>query len=238
MAYVQSASISSDGTTSTTVAVTFGSNVTAGNLIALFVVFNSGANIIDTVADSLGNTYVLADTAVGFAGDSHATYYAKNITGGACTVTVTLTASVGYRSLVVHEASGLDTTAPLDQHVINTQTTPGTGANAVTSGSVTTTTDGQYIFGATHVNNVGAGVTVTPGTGLTGRESIDGGADSAPLESEDLIQTSAGAIAATFTQSVDNNVTTAIMTFKAAGGGATAWGPLLALQNNRLVIAA
>ena len=236
MAYVQSASISTDGTAATTVAVTFPGNVTAGNLIALFVAFNNVANIIDSVTDSLGNTYTLVDTALNFASDSHASYYAKNITGGACTVTVTFTASVGYRSLTVHEVSGLDTTAPLDQHAINTQVAPDIGTDAVTSGSVTTTTNGQYIFGACHVNNTGAGLTVDPGTGFTGRESIDGGADSAPLESEDQIQPTAGSIAATFTLGANNNTTTCIMTFKAASG-ATAWGPLLARQNNRLVAA-
>ena len=77
----------------TTVAKAFGSNVTAGNLIVVCVWSpQSASHAVSTVEDSLGNTYELAigpitQSSLGYRGYI---YYAKNIGGGACTVTVTL----------------------------------------------------------------------------------------------------------------------------------------------------
>ena len=116
----------------------------------------------------------------------------------------------GYHNIIAHEISGWNT---LDQHRINPQSAPGTGANAVTSGNVTTTTNGQYIFGATIQDDFGP-IAITPGTGFTERESTDADNATVPQDSEDRIQATAGNIAATFTQNVNKDICTCMMTFK------------------------
>lgn len=221
VAFVQSKSISSTGATSTTIAVTMTSAVTVGNLLAVFVAYGDTGFI--SCADNLGNTYTPVDNSgAAFSGDIARTFYAKITSGGTCTVTVTLSPAVGYRQLVVHEVSGVDTTTPNDKHIINKQTAPGTGANAVTSTAQTTTTNGQYIFGAARICNVGTSKSLAQGTGFTSRENIVGGSDASPLRSEDQIQTTAGSIAATFTGTgiAGDNALVALMTFIAAGGAA------------------
>lgn len=224
-AYVQSNLTQTDGTASTTIVVTLPGAVTVGNWIAVYGAWNSGgvspASRFSSLVDDLGNTYTTVDSLNDTDSDDHRTFYAKVTNGGTPTITLTLTNACGYRSLVAHEVSGLDATAPLDQHTIVNQASPGTGTDGVTTGNVTTTTDGQYIFGATHLNNTTT-QTIAAGTGFTGRESNSGGGDTPPFRSEDQIQSVAGSVAATFTLTVDQHMTTAIMTFKAAaGGGAT-----------------
>jgi hypothetical protein len=98
----------------------FPSNCTAGNLIFYSVVYDgSGGGSQPTVAvtDSQGNTY----TKIGsFFNPTNATYsefgYARNISGGATTVTATFSgssiASAYFKGIAALEISGLDTAAP------------------------------------------------------------------------------------------------------------------------------
>src|ERR1700677_2099700 len=99
------------------VSAVFGANVTAGNLIFVVLVdyspiFGFGS---PTISDTLGNAYTLIQD-LNFAGEQDVRcYYAKNILGGACTVTFTDT--IGSPTdhaitLVCAEYSGLSTTAP------------------------------------------------------------------------------------------------------------------------------
>lgn len=215
-AFVQSKAF--NGFSGTDVAATFDANVTAGNLICGYVMWGwSGAQpTLDSVTDSLGNTYTLlhnpTNATPGALKFAAAMFYAKNISGGADTVTATFSGSVSPRRIVIHEVSGADTTAPLDVSAMLAQSDPGTGTDAVTSGSVTTTASGDYIFGATA--DVSQGTTPVAGTGFTSREGAN------VMRSEDQIQASAGSIAATFTGS--NSIAdyiSGIMTFKPAGGG-------------------
>lgn len=213
-AHVQSAQGSYGGSTSAT--ATFGSNVTTGNLIVVFVDVNSVTATINTPTDTGGNTYTALDTTTGLNSRTKG-FYAKNVTGGSSFgVTATLGAGA-FGSISVHEASGLDTTAPLDQHVGNAQTSVATTTDAVTSTAVTTTTAGQYIAGRTTQDNV-EGITVTQGTGYTAGQTTNNGGQSGKTEYQ--IQSSAGSIAATFTSATaSKNWVTQIATFKAASAG-------------------
>lgn len=219
---------------------TFSASITttSGNLLALSIHFLAGnsANAIVGVGDGT-NTYSLVDeyaAAVAGLNNHLRTYYAQNITGGALTLTVTLSSSsVSYAWINVDEVSGADTTAPLDQHVIQNQDSPGTGADAVTSGAVTTTANGEYVYGATLMAS--ANPTITAGTGFT-QTYTTSPSFNADGTAERLIQTSAGSIAATFTISADARAFTAIATFKAAAAGAgmpTLVGPRFALAGRR-----
>lgn len=223
MGYVQSKSTSTDSTSSTTTAVTLTTaNITPGNKIVGLCFWNNNADDIVSIADnvSASNVYTVVDTLSN--NDIQKTFYADIVVGGAATITVTTTGAHGFRGIVVHEVSGLLAGAP-DKHALVNQAAPGTGTDAVTSGAVVPTTNGQYIFGATHVNNVLV-MTVTPGTGYTGRESIDGTAAISPLESEDQIQVTAASIAATFTENSNQQCATGIMTFKAVAAAGTSIG--------------
>ena len=230
VAFVQSKSLSAPGT-ATTIAVTWTSNTTTGNLICLFVTYLSSTVTVSSVADSQTNTYTQVDFDDNTNGRTDRTYtfYAKNITGGATpTVTVTFSGSVNA-TLIVHEVSGCDTSSPLDQHKI---VPPGyfssTSTDALSTGNVTTTTDGQYIWGVN--SSLGYTSTFVAGTNYTGRETGAGGTCS-----EDRVQTSAGAIAVTFTMTSASGIYSvpAIMTFKAAAAAGGLKIPIVMGQYRR-----
>lgn len=203
----------------TTIAQAFGSNVTAGSLLTCHVYANHG---ISTVADSLTQTFTSAVNVTDGATFSLATFYFANSAAGADTVTVTFAGAVTYASLQCAEYSGVATSSPLDQFTSNNQTTPGTGSNAITSGNVTTTTNGQLIVGWTTAFTVGAG-TVSAGTGYTGRTNVFG-----DTIFEDQVQASAGVIAATFTTtSATSNYLTIITTYKAPAASTPRRGTLV-----------
>jgi hypothetical protein len=211
-AYVQSKSSRDFGIAS--IPVTFTSNVTAGSVICGFVFWNPSGVTLNSVGDGT-RTFTLLDnpTTVG-GGASAAMFYYENHPGGATTVTATFSSTVtGSVTILVHEASGLLTSSSLDQHVLNPQTAPGTATDAVTSTSVTTTANGEYCAGFTVSRN--GGITITKGSApWVQRES-----QATVAMSEDQVQSSAGAIAATFTLSTSDQMLTGIMTFKAVGGG-------------------
>lgn len=201
----------------TTIALAYGSNVTAGNLLVCYIYASHG---ISGVADSRSQTFTSAVNVTDNATYSLAIFYYPNTTGGADTVTVTFLGAITYASLQCSEYSGVATSSPLDQTTSNSQTDPGTATDAVTSGNVTTTTNGQLILGWTVA--VDGTSTVSAGTSYTGRTNVFG-----DTIHEDLVQTSAGSIAATFTtNSATADYITLIATFKEAIA-ATCKGALL-----------
>lgn len=216
VALVQSAIDAEPFSGDATMPVAFGSNVAANNLIVGAVTWD-GNHTLSSVTDSQGNTYTLETVVRDGATPTVSLQVFHTIAGSsaACTVTATLSGNANRKAIVVHEVSGVQTTAGYrDKYAGQSQSNPGTGSNAVTSGSVTTTTDGQYIFGAT--GDPGYSTGKTQGTGYTLQET-DG--VMSILTSEDQVQTSAGSIAATFTIDGFAVISTAIATFKAAGGG-------------------
>lgn len=198
----------------TTIALAYGSNVTAGSLLTCWVYANHG---VSGVADSLTQTFSSAVSVTDGATYTLANYYFLNTAGGADTVTVTFAGTVTYASLQCAEYSGVATSAALDQATSNSQTDPGTATDAITSGNVTTTTNGQLILGWTSALAVGAG-TVSAGTSYTGRQNVFG-----DTLFEDRVQTTAGSIAATFTTNhATSDYITLISTFKEAVAASSA----------------
>jgi len=218
---VQSKQGFSAGSASVTAA--FPSNVTAGNLIAVACYSSDTAKTLVGITDTLLNTYTNVDSldpgasiGVVFTG------YAKNIAGGANTVTCTVNSAPALMRLYVHEVSGRDTASPLEQHGITSQVNPGTGVDGVTTVAVccTTVDSNQYIFSSMHTLAV---VTESAGTGYTLEETDTTGG------SEDQVQAVAGAIAGTFTLTVNNAAISEIMTFKAASTAAFGGLPTLGI---------
>jgi glucose/arabinose dehydrogenase/PKD repeat protein/fibronectin type 3 domain-containing protein len=159
----------------------------AGNLIVAYVVWDNSSPV--TLRDSRGNTYatVAPAKAWGVNGTWRSqVFYAKDIAGGPNTVTATFQAAVlSFGRLYIHEYSGLDRTAPLDASSASTGT-----ASAMNSGSATTSSANDLIFGAGSSNN---GVTAA-GAGFTTRLNAQ------RTRTEDKTATTAGPNSATATQ--------------------------------------
>lgn len=194
-AFVQSGS--AVGTTSAT--VTLGAAVTSRNSLTVLWQASNAADT-GTVSDngSPAATWNAVDSLIDTPnGDAYGSSYAQNVTGAPTTITVTVGTGHSVRVLV-HEIGGAATSGGLDGHAANLQTNPGTATDAVTVGPITTTVNGAYIFVGTY-DGVSFNQTITPGTGFTGR--LNPGLGGAAQRTEDLVQTNAGAITGTFTQS-------------------------------------
>jgi len=159
-------------------------NVTTGNLIVVAVGWGTNPVDITSVTDTAGNTYISAVGPVSLPTSPFRTqiFYAKNVTGGDLTVTVTYSADVTSSRLGLHEYSGASLTAPLDVTSSNT----GASGNP-DSGSAITTAANEIIFGW----SLSSGGT-TAGAGFTQRELIGSEA------TEDKSVTSIGSYSATF----------------------------------------
>ena len=224
-AFLQSKSTSTDSSLNTATAIILTNNIVVGNKVVGYCFWNNSSDDLTQVKDNLGNANAtIVDTVSN--GDIQKSFWFDVSVGGACTITLTTSTAHGFRGMVAHEVSGLNAGAP-DQHKLIDLAAPGTGTDAITtSPNVTTTADGEYIFGAVHVNNVLV-MTVTQGTNFTDRESIDGTAAVSPLESEDLIQSTQGGISVTFTENSSQQCAPCIMTFKASAGTADTSTPYL-----------
>lgn len=146
IAHVQSRSVAGSGTS---ISLAYSSNNTAGNFLALRLTAVPSSVTISNCSDTRGNIWSPVPNATGGSGGHQAIRYAKNALAGANTVTCTLTGSATAATLDIFEKSGVDRTAPLDQSKLTQQVDPGTGTDAISSGSVTTTADGELILGGT-----------------------------------------------------------------------------------------
>jgi hypothetical protein len=174
----------------------------------------SGSTALNSITDSCSDTFHLVDnptttTNVG----ASAGAYAYNVTGGNCTVTATFNLTGSIKFMAVHNVSGaLATGDPLDQHLVGrTAFMNSTCSNCLSSGSVTTTQNNEYIFGAC-VSSTTASF-LTAGTAYTVRQS-----QTAYGLTEDRALLAAGSVAVTCSRSTSStaNVNAHIMTFKSA----------------------
>lgn len=146
IAHVQSRSVAGSGSS---ISLAYNSNNTAGNFLALRLTAVPSSVSISNCSDTRGNTWSPVPNATGGSGGYQAIRYAANALAGANTVTCTLTGSATASALDIFEKSGVDRTAPLDQSKLTQQVDPGTGTDAISSGAVTTTADGELILGGT-----------------------------------------------------------------------------------------
>ncbi|HVH86800.1 MAG TPA: S8 family peptidase [Terriglobales bacterium] len=130
---VQSAAI--DGSSVSSVSQAFPNQNSAGNLIVAFVRMSTTSQTVQ-VTDSLGNTYIDAVSQAQSA-DGHQThiFYAKNIAGGANTVTASFSSLNGHPWLAIYEYSGLNPSSPLDAtaHAQGSSSTASSGPTATTA---------------------------------------------------------------------------------------------------------
>jgi hypothetical protein len=153
---------------------------------------------VQSVKDSAGNNYSLAIGPTSGTGLRQSIYYAANIVGGANTVTVTFSQGAAAPDIRILEYRGVTT---LDV----TAGASGSGA-AANSGSATTTSANELIFGA---NTVATG-NKTVGSGFTKRIITSLDDDLA----EDKMVTAAGSNSATATLTASGPWVMQMVTFK------------------------
>ena len=146
-------------TSGTTNSLAFNSRNTAGNLIAVYVIWDNKSSV--SLSDSAGNTYLSAIGPSLWNNGAYSTqvFYAKNIVGGTNTVTARFATSIrNFGIIYIHEYSQLDPVAPVDV------TAAAVGSSgSLNSGMVTTAYPNDLLFGAgvsmNIVNGAGAGYT-------------------------------------------------------------------------------
>jgi|GEM_PF-890409 len=141
-------------------------NTTAGNLIV--VALRKAAPQTCSIADSRGNNYVLVTTVDQPDDHRDHLWYAKNIYGGATTVTISCP-QVGTTRVALHEFSGIDTGSPLDRVSTNLDST---GTSAIASaGSMTTSQANELVFGFCSVGNSSS---FNPSSGYSLAQTVGG----------------------------------------------------------------
>jgi hypothetical protein len=156
-------------TVSSTISVTFGAAVTAGNLIVVHIDWDNQARSIVSVVDNKGNTYKKINGPTNWNGANYRAelWYTYNVAGGAgFKVTATLTgAPASFTQIYTSEYSGIPTSIdPLDQNAVAANNTA-----AASSGAKTTTYSNELIYGA----SIGASGALTTGAGFTTRSSAN-----------------------------------------------------------------
>jgi glucose/arabinose dehydrogenase/chitodextrinase len=194
-------------TSGTTNSLAFNSANSAGNLIVVYVVWNNTGSV--ALSDSRGNTYEAVAPAMSWGSGSNwrsQVFYAKNIAGGANTVTARFGSSItSFGQLYIHEYSGLDRASPIDTSAAAVGT-----ASSMNSGSATTSNANDLIFGA----GASSKSVTAAGTGFTSRlTAFDN-------RTEDKSATSAGSYNATATQN-GNRWVMHMVAFKTAASGDT-----------------
>ncbi len=209
-----------DSSEASTIAKAFGSNTTSGN--AIYVAAGTSGSIgSPSCSDSQSNTYTLkTNTYDATNGQSHIQFYAQNITGGACTVTVNFVDIHAYRRIYIGESSGGATTG-LDAGGAAQVQAGSTGTDYYSSGDITTA-DAAFIWGAYQNINEAAVGTGTTTAGATPAYTIRENAGPSIMVGESIDSQAAGTFDANFTRSSGQRSITSIMAFKdAVGGGGT-----------------
>ncbi|KAA0021928.1 hypothetical protein [Antrihabitans cavernicola] len=178
------------------------SATSAGNLLAVYTDWGINASSA-TVTDNAGDAFtsVAAPTKWNNNAGYSQVFYAKNLKGGATSVTVTYPASSSVDAYAV-EYSGLDTTNPLDVSVA----AQGNSAS-LNSGQVATTYANDLLLGVAADN----GTPTAPGAGYTLRSTASDNIV------EDKTVTASGSYSASATMSPSASWVMHLVAFRAAG---------------------
>ena len=201
-------------------------SVPAGATIVVFFNFNDGGLTVTISGVSDGVSYIQAGSNVTSGGTnfSGAIFYLQNAGSGTHTVTVTFSSgTTGY--LVGFWVNGVSAT-PFDTSTGQYSNFAGTGADAVSSGSMTTGTAGDAVIG---LFNTVSGTVGTLSVGTTPNTFTTLSFSTAGALGEYFVQSAAGAIAATATNTQNDGVIAMAIALKAAAvaSGATLMGQIL-----------
>ena len=170
---------------------------TSGSSIEVWII-TSGTSTPTSVVDSASQTYSLQESKTYFGASNRFSCYVRisNASATALTFTVNWPATVTYPSVWVRE---IGNTAGLQGSSSNTQTAPGTGANAISTGTITPSS--QPAFLSAVVVNTAAGLYSVPSAGTGFTSGIVGFFNEAS-RSESIAVSSLTPVAGTFTDSV------------------------------------
>lgn len=174
----------------------FSGNVTSGNTLYVWGCWDDATATFTSIAKTSGTATLGSFNEVPASTTTNGNYHCvqgwMSVTGtGSLTLTLTLSATAsGKVTLQPTEYSGVASVSPADVSSTNGQNSQ-SGTNAATSGSATTTQNGDLIAGFT-IDYPGNASGIAAGTGFTSRTGTY-------CQVEDQVQSSAGSIAATFT---------------------------------------
>ena len=199
---VQHATHDNGSTSASTVVVTL-NGVSGGDLLTCSASFGNNPTL--SLADNVNGSWSVANAVHYDSANTQTTaqFYRANSAAGNITVTLTASTSQQWGALNCQEWRNAATSSPLDK---NTQQ-DGTTANP-SSGSITTTANGELILGG--LENVQS---PTAGTGFSQIDSTP----TTWLSTEYQIQSNAGSVAATWTAPA-TNWTAQVASFKQATG--------------------
>jgi hypothetical protein len=205
ISFVAKANNSSDATANS-IANVYGGGVLAGsNQVTGFISWFNGttgatSNLTSVTDDggTGGSTYTIIDTVTIGGGLFAASFYTPLIHAGATTITAHFSdANPGFFRMFTQTYAGGYSLIGINAHNAQVQVGPATSTDAITSNTATTTLNGCMIVGCTICTTTATAMSV--GTGFTQRDALVNGGDSDNQKIEDLLQTTAGSIAATFT---------------------------------------
>jgi hypothetical protein len=212
--HVQGIAGSYGGTIGTPITLSLSAPAAAGDAIMGMIGYGLSGGPPSSITDDKSNTYTITVTASDSGGSDRGMAIFENhaVTSTPQTLTFTFPANGPYNArAAIDEYSNVGV---LDKSAAGSQTNPGTGANAISSGSVTTTAKGDLIYGATEDYIVSGTEIVTAGTGFT-LQQLAAAQGNMTVATESAIQGENGAISATFTTNIGSAVyLSGVMTFK------------------------
>jgi len=216
-AHVQPTATNTSATGVASITATFGSAVSSGSIVIGIVCFDKGVSeTLTGVSDNAGNTYTIEEVDDTVNHQGVASFFRSNITNAPTSVTASFTNSPFSVSIIIDEYSGgLAVADPRDGHNGNFQTAPGTGTDALVSTSITTTVNGDLIWGGSAQTGALAG-TINSGTGETQRGHIAAVTNVCATTTEDKVQGTAGAVQSTFTQTAASATVTFVIAVQPA----------------------
>lgn len=172
---------------------------TAGNLLVFAITGDSADTTSIALSDNLGthNTFsqIGTDLVTGNA-QRCAWWFAVNCKGGATTFTATFSTGTRFRAVYVAEYSGIATASPFLNGARAENAAPGTGTDAVSSGTANATSQPALVWG--FCIDTSGSTTPNAGTGFTTRTSV-WSTNTCLGKPEDERVTVTGNVAATFT---------------------------------------
>jgi len=217
-ARVEGNKFSGGSTARTSVSVTLGAAVTSGNMVRGSVTWGDATvGHLTSVTDDKGNAYNIVDKIADATEPAvFASFWLNNITNGPKTITANFSVSVGFDGIEASEFSGNDASTAVTGHAGQVQRSPGTGTNAIKTGS-SFGASGDLRSGATNTDDDGLPA-VTIGTGYTQDNNDTGSGHGGDVNICSEYATAAGAADTTFTVNSNTPVITVGVSFSPASG--------------------
>src|SRR5258706_1829582 len=159
MAIIHVQEVRGSASTTQTPSAAYGTNITSGNVLIVFVTWGASSGSVISIADSLGTVYTAAGSAAQSTGNGIQGWIGTAPASGANTVTATLNASLAGSGVRIFEFSGVTLTVDGSSANSGTSTSP-------SSGNFTTTNPGDLLIGSTRggtISSIESGWTAATG---------------------------------------------------------------------------